>query len=377
MNAPHIAIVIHPCASLSREFSSWLDEGKRNRCRSMTSRLQARMSVSHFVFVDYYRPFDIGDRIIIGDTPGSIVPAMSSSWFVEGECGTFGFVVFTSQIAISSQRNVFVSLDISLFSTTLRFAASNEVATVSNGSLASSRITNCARSMNATVHTVLKFHISCHQGRAIENYRDAVDKFVHERPNIWDSVLFFRMEEIDPNNEVVTYRFVCRSRFTWQLVNRVLQSQADLHKFCIALQFKLGINYDAPNTRSVMYFGGSLVDGGIQDYKANVLQNSNINNENEVMTGLVPKDLVPVMRGASQNTLDDDEKALRFAKTVEESRVREQQHRETNDDEMDAPLEEDEHNDLDDDEASSTSQSEAAGDANEAFLNLLQKSHGH
>jgi hypothetical protein len=229
--------------------------------------------------------------------------------------------------------------------------------------------------VNAQVHTLLKFHISCHQGRLIENFRDAVDKYVQEHPNIWDSVIFFKLEDIDPNNEVVTYRLVCRSRFTWQICNRVFQCQADLHKFCIKLTFDMGINYDQPNARSVFYFGGSLVDGGIQDYKANVLQNSNIKNDNEVMTGLFPKDLVvPVVRGTSQNTLDDDERAPRVVKTAEESRAMEQEHQDTNDDEMDAPPEVDDLNDVDDN-VSLSSQSEAA-DANEAFLNLLKKSHG-
>jgi hypothetical protein len=31
------------------------------------------------------RPFDIGDRIIITDSPGAAVPTMGSSWFVEGK----------------------------------------------------------------------------------------------------------------------------------------------------------------------------------------------------------------------------------------------------------------------------------------------------
>ncbi|KAL3920631.1 MAG: hypothetical protein SGILL_003161 [Bacillariaceae sp.] len=281
------------------------------------------------------RPFDIGDRIIIGDSPGSTVPTMSSS------C------------------------------TTLRYAASNEVATVSNGSLASARITNCARSISATVHTLLKFHISCHQGRLIDDFRDAVDKYVQERPNIWDSVIFFRMEEIDPNNEVVTYRLVCRSRYTWQICNRVLQCQADLHKFCIKLTFDMGINYDQPNARSIVYFGGSLVDGGIQDYKANVLQNTNIKNDNDVMTGLVP-----VIRGASQTSLDADERAPRFVKTAEESRAMEQEHQETNDDEMDARPEEEGERDGMDDNLSAASSESGAADANDAFLKLLQKSNG-
>lgn len=188
--------------------------------------------------------------------------------------------------------------------------------------------------MNATVHTLLKFHISCHQGRILQEYKEAVDSYVQEIPNIWDSILFFRLEDIDANNEVVTYHLAVRSRFTWQISNRVFQSQADLHKFCIALSFKLGINYDAPNPRTILYYGGTLVDGGVQDYKANVLQNDNIFNGNDILTDVVPKATIsPLMRGGSQTSLDDEEKAPRFANTVTESRAVEQHSQETNDDE--------------------------------------------
>jgi hypothetical protein len=241
--------------------------------------------------------------------------------------------------------------DISLFSTTLRFASSNEIATVSNGSIASARITNCARSMNATVHTLLKFHISCHQGRALQEYKDAVEGYVQENPNIWDSIIFFRLEDIDANSEVVTYHLAVRSRFTWQISNRVFQSQADLHKFCIALSFKLGINYDAPNPRTIMYYGGSLVDGGVQDYKANVLQNDNILNGNDILRGPVPKATpAPVVRGASQSSLDDEEKAPRFVNTVAESRAMEQHSQDTNDDEKEAGCVQNQTNNHDDPE---------------------------
>jgi hypothetical protein len=191
--------------------------------------------------------------------------------------------------------------------------------------------------MNATVHSLLKFHISCHQGRKIQDYKDAVEGYVQENPNIWDSIIFFRLEDIDANNEVVTYHLAVRSRFTWQISNRVFQSQADLHKFCIALSFKLDINYDAPNPRTILYYGGSLVDGGVQDYKANVLQNDNIFNGNDILTGIVPKaTITPVGRGTSQTSLDDEEKAPRFINTVAESRAMEQHTQETNDDEKES-----------------------------------------
>jgi hypothetical protein len=181
--------------------------------------------------------------------------------------------------------------DITLFSTTLRFGSTNEVASFSNGSIANSRITNCARSKNATIAIPMTFHISCHEGNAIEEYRRGIEEYIQEHPNIWDSVFFFRCEDIDPNNEFVTYRVAIRSRFSWQVSNKVIHFQGEFHRFLVALAYKLRIKYDTPNTRSIMYYGGSLIDGGIKDYKTNVLANSNINDNNnkEVVPGMVPK----------------------------------------------------------------------------------------
>jgi len=211
------------------------------------------------------RPYDIGDRIIITNSPGGEVPPMSMSWIVE---------------------------DISLFSTTLRHNASNEISTVSNASIAGARITNCARSKNAIVHMVLKFHISCHKGsNTMARYKEGVEAHIHEMPNIWDSIFFFRCEDIDPDKEEVTYRLAVRSRYTWQLSSRVLQYRGELHQFCVELAFKFGINYNTPNPRSIMYYGGSLLDGGVKDYKTRVLKNDNIQNNNEIFTGLVPNNM--------------------------------------------------------------------------------------
>jgi hypothetical protein len=180
----------------------------------------------------------------------------------------------------------FLSSDISIFSTTLRFGASNEIATVSNSSLAYSRITNCNRSEKATVAILLYFHISCHAGTGtIQMFREGVEEYIRENPNTWGSIFLFRCEDIDTNNEVVTYKLSVRSSHTWQVSNRVLRHRGELHQFAIALSFKLHINYDKPNKRNIMYYGGSLVNGGVQDYKARVLKNSNINNNNNSNDG--------------------------------------------------------------------------------------------
>jgi small-conductance mechanosensitive channel len=98
--------------------------------------------------------------------------------------------------------------DITLFSTTLRFGASNEVATISNGSIASSRITNCARSANAMVILILKLHIHLHDEQNLEKFKAALENYVADNPRLWELMAFFRCEEIDTDGEFVVYRYV-------------------------------------------------------------------------------------------------------------------------------------------------------------------------
>jgi small-conductance mechanosensitive channel len=190
--------------------------------------------------------------------------------------------------------------DISLFSTTLRFAASNEVSTVSNGSIASARITNCARSKNATVHLLLKLHISLHEDNNLDLFREALENYARDNPNIWESIVFFRCEEIDSDNEFVTYDFAVRSRQSWQVSPRVLQDRARLHQFCVELAAKLNVKFDSPDPRRVLYYGGSLVEGAVKDYKKDLLSSPNVHSANDLESFLVPGigsgDVGPLLR---------------------------------------------------------------------------------
>jgi small-conductance mechanosensitive channel len=181
--------------------------------------------------------------------------------------------------------------DITLFSTTLRFGASNEVSTVSNGSIASARITNCARSKNATVHLFLKLHINLHKDKNLDLFREALENFVLDYPNVWDSIVFLRCEEIDKDNEFVMYRLAIRSRQSWQVCTRVLQERARLHQFCIELATKLEVSFDSAPARRVLYYGGNLVDGHVKEYKKDLTADQNIQSSG---------DLGPLLRQAEE-----------------------------------------------------------------------------
>eukprot|EP00980_Cylindrotheca_fusiformis_P002337 scaffold543_cov119-Cylindrotheca_fusiformis.AAC.4 len=196
------------------------------------------------------RPFDIGDRIIIANTAGNPPTNPADSWFVE---------------------------DISLFSTTIRFAGSNEVASVSNGSIATSRITNCARSKNAMIYLPLTMHISMHDGLNVEKFKDGLQHFVNDNPEAFDGLAFFALNTLNPNLESVIYDLCVRSRHSWQEAGRVLEDRGRLFQYSMELAKEMNVYYDAPATQQVLYYGGELKDGGVKDYKKNLLmERSNI-----------------------------------------------------------------------------------------------------
>jgi small-conductance mechanosensitive channel len=77
------------------------------------------------------RPYDIGDKVAISPPDQDTSASGSSTWFVE---------------------------KVSLYTTTVRFATTNEVATYSNGSLARLRIINAKRSPKGELNDGHSFH---------------------------------------------------------------------------------------------------------------------------------------------------------------------------------------------------------------------------
>lgn len=194
---------------------------------------------------------------------------MGDSWFVEGE--------YTNLNEICRPCDSFSHIltlwmpDITLFSTTLRMAANNEVATISNGAIAGARITNCARSKNAVVDIVLKLHISMHEGQNVDKFKDGLENYIADNPAVWDALVYLRCEQIDSDDESVMYRLAARSRLSWQVAARILADRGRLHQFCVEMAKELKVNFDSPTMRRVLYYGGNLVDGAVKDFKKNLL----------------------------------------------------------------------------------------------------------
>jgi small-conductance mechanosensitive channel len=139
---------------------------------------------SGVLFILVRKPYDIGDRIHVSVPTNETSSSGSSGWIVK---------------------------DINLFTTTVVFGATNEVATYSNGSLASARIINAARSMKANLNFLLKFPINIPYEK-LQVFKAAIEKFVKNRPRQWASFLAFRATRVEADLGFVEYIVVAQHR---------------------------------------------------------------------------------------------------------------------------------------------------------------------
>jgi hypothetical protein len=141
--------------------------------------------------------------------------------------------------------NGWVVEKIDLFTTTVRFGSSREVATLSNGSLARSRIINMTRSDKALVYVYLKFSVDEPYSK-VKVFRSAVESFVRDRPREWLCLSGFRATSVETDLGYIKYVVVLQHRESWSSVTEILQSKADVSSFCLELQKQLEMRYHAP-----------------------------------------------------------------------------------------------------------------------------------
>jgi Mechanosensitive ion channel len=176
--------------------------------------------IQGLIFILGRKPFDVGDRISIN---GPNEPPMSDgpcTWYVE---------------------------EVTLYYTTLRLGATNEVATVSNSSLANSRIVNAARSTKAVVYIKLKFGIDVPTSK-IEAFKDRVENFVKARPREWLSSPSIRASRVEADLGFIEYVISLHHRDSWQHMGNIVSSKADVTSYCLEVQNELEIKYVAPPT---------------------------------------------------------------------------------------------------------------------------------
>jgi len=171
------------------------------------------------LFILVRQPYDIGDRIAISDPTKDTNVDGSSCWYVES---------------------------VDLYTTTVRSGATNEVATLTNGALASARVINAARSPRALVYLHLKFGVDVPYAK-VQLFRKTVEEFVKARPREWLSLSGFRASKVETDLGYIAYVISCQHREAWQNLVPILQSKADLFSYCLEVQKQLDMRYSAPS----------------------------------------------------------------------------------------------------------------------------------
>jgi hypothetical protein len=165
------------------------------------------------------KPYDIGDRVHVGDVNQPTDPTGSDGWIVE---------------------------KVDLYSTTMRLGATREVATVANGNLANSRIINMKRSEKAILYVYLKFGVDVPYIK-IKEFKEAVMEFIKARPREWLAMTGFRSTRIEADLGYIEYVVVAQHRESWQQIVAVLNSRSAVSSFCLELQKEMNMKYVAPS----------------------------------------------------------------------------------------------------------------------------------
>jgi small-conductance mechanosensitive channel len=160
----------------------------------------------------------LGDRIHVSNPDNDTSTSGSLSWIVK---------------------------DVDLYTTTVVLAATGEKATLSNGSLASSRVINMARSPNASLFITLRFAVDTPYSK-IEIFEEALRKFVKSKPREWVQLVSFRANNMLQDLGYVEYMVSLQHRESWQNPGILMMSKARVASFCLELSNKLDMRYRSP-----------------------------------------------------------------------------------------------------------------------------------
>eukprot|EP00977_Amphora_coffeiformis_P004440 scaffold945_cov170-Amphora_coffeaeformis.AAC.20 len=219
------------------------------------------------------RPFDLGDRIYMHEPSVVDSTGLGCSWFVEVE------------IAFSKVSTVPGATDINLFNTTIRYAGTNEVATLSNGPIAHMRIVNGNRSPNAMVWFQLPFNMTVMEGGKMASLKVSLENYARMHPHKWHSCSYVRADEFHPDIEKVVVTIGFQSRSSWQDLGGIYFSKSDLIAATIEYSRQQGIIYEELPQRQLHYKAGSLQKGGVWNHRAQLHSPSNIMSIGDGATG--------------------------------------------------------------------------------------------
>lgn len=165
-------------------------------------------------------------------------------------------------------------------------AYTNECATVSNGSLANSRIMNGARSDPAFIYVLLRFGIDVTYGQ-LEIFKEALTRYVEARPRDWTKLWCLRALDVKADEGYVEYMVCVESRDNWQDVFHLWHIRGVIKAFCHELAKQLEMRYISPPMPVDIRMRGSLDDAMQEDQRRLAALTSGISADSEAIQRMI------------------------------------------------------------------------------------------
>lgn len=140
------------------------------------------------------------------------------------------------------------------------------------------RIVNGNRSLNAIISFDIPFHISIanEQKDKLIKLRSLLEKYVRDFPNHWKCVIYCRVGQLDVELEKASIDIAFQHQSSWQDLGRIMVAKADLICHVYELSKILEASYSHTPKPKLLYYGGSLKDGRIKDYRKDLTTFDNI-----------------------------------------------------------------------------------------------------
>lgn len=132
----------------------------------------------------FRRPFEVGEAFHVSDPNNDTDGAGSGWWMVK---------------------------NVTLFTTTAVYVRTNELATLNNGALATSRIINASRSEHPCVSVSIMLPIDLPYAK-LQIFKDAIEQYIRNRPREWVGLSAIRATNVDASQGFVQYSIVSLQR---------------------------------------------------------------------------------------------------------------------------------------------------------------------
>jgi len=235
------------------------------------------------------KPYGIGDRIALSDVSKDTSKTGSVTWFVT---------------------------HVDLFTTTVRFSCTNEVATLANSSLAPCRIINANRSPRAAIRITLRFGVDVPVDKVDAFYLD-IEDYVKQRPREFFQLNGLFASTIAVEKGYVEYILSVQHLESWQNMGSVWKSKVDLTQHCHNLSRKLDMRFINPmlpvDIVKITHKGGQEAMSGVDAAIADAIRDSTRGDDDEPANVVVATG-VPVVQtvvgGADGDNSSDEEEAV-------------------------------------------------------------------